>query len=167
MTNLKRKPPKPKTKRRGLSINMDTFAKILAEDTNITAAEAYEKAYQNFDGKRKTAIECASRLLADDRVRKRVEEYRDAIIARCPLTLGEALGILAEVARNKEEETGKRIMAIREMQGLIPQWQNNQGKTPPTAIAIQIVNGNKKEMLAKADAEGNVEINVDAEVVDE
>lgn len=99
-----------------LTKNQDDFCKAIASGMNQT--EAYLSAYPNFKGNRKTAMENASRLRADGKVKARIDELQKAIDE--PFIQDQrwdkekatdTLLWLIEFARNEAEKRGKLTAA--------------------------------------------------------
>lgn len=132
-------PSRVKNKATGLTESQEAFCRQIAFDANATITECYLGAYPNFEGTRKTAAECASRLWAKPSVKERVANLRNAFVAKCPLPKGEALGILADIARDNTEASRLRIDAIRQMQTMLPEWQADTSVEAPSQIAVTIV----------------------------
>ena len=134
-----------------LTESQESFARIIAYDCDLTGIDAYLLAYPNFDGTRKTAGEAASRLWNKPEVQERVQMLRNVFVAKCPMTKGEALTVLAEIARGDSWEVNNgesiqvgdpdtRIRAIRQMQTMIPEWTDSgSDSTPPESVQITIV----------------------------
>ena len=157
--------PSMKRNERGLTESQDAMCRLLAWDANLSLVDAYLMAYPNFRGLRTTAIAAASRLWKRKSIKDRTAEYRAGYVAKCPLVRGEALGILADIARDPNERSATRIKAIERLQAMIPQWQLDHGdKEPPKAIEISIVNGGNRRI---APSTGGELPTIDVEVISE
>lgn len=85
-----------------LTTKKEFFARKIVE--GMSQADAYRAAYSTKDMSHKTVWEKASRLMADDKVRARVQELRDQMALESVMTAEERLRFLTRVVRGEEKE---------------------------------------------------------------
>ena len=85
-----------------LTSKKELFARKIVE--GMSQADAYRAAYSTKDMSHKTVWEKASRLMADDKVRARVNELRDQMALESIMTAEERLRLLTRIARGEERE---------------------------------------------------------------
>lgn len=101
-----------------LTPKQEKFAQSIVE--GMSQADAYRSAYSTKRMADKTIWENASRLMADSKVKARVQELRDRIATDSIMTAQERLEWLTELIKNTEEGTTDRLRAIdimNKMQG--------------------------------------------------
>ena len=80
----------------------ELFARKIVE--GMSQADAYRAAYSTSGMSNKTVWEKASRLMADDKVRARVQELADEAASESVMTARERLEFLSRVVRGEEKE---------------------------------------------------------------
>ena len=80
----------------------ELFARKIVE--GMSQADAYRAAYSTNKMSNKTVWEKASRLMADDKVRARVQELADDAASESVMTARERLEFLSRVVRGEEME---------------------------------------------------------------
>ena len=101
-----------------LTPKQEKFAQSIVE--GMSQADAYRSAYSTKRMADKTIWENASRLMADGKVRARVQELRDRIATESVMTAQQRLEWLTKLIQNTEEGTADRLRAIdimNKMQG--------------------------------------------------
>jgi phage terminase small subunit len=86
----------------------------------MTQADAYRGSYDTSRMTDKTVHEKASRLMADDKVRARLEELRGMMMKPTIMSAQERLEWLTNLVNNEEEGTNEKLKAIdimNKMQG--------------------------------------------------
>ena len=78
----------------------------------MSQADAYRSAYDTSRMSDKTVYEKASRMAADDKIRARLEELRDNMIAPSIMSAQKRLEWLTELVQSDEEGTGDKLKAI-------------------------------------------------------
>jgi phage terminase small subunit len=81
----------------------------------MSQADAYRSAYSTKNMADKTVWENASRLMADSKVKARVQELRDKVMAPSIMTAQERLEWLTSIVKNTEESTADRLRASDQM----------------------------------------------------
>ena len=144
----------------GLTEAQEGYARLIAWHPDWTLTDCYLAAYPNWQGSAQNAGKVASRIWAKSEVKRRVEALRDAFSAKCPLTRGEALTILGEVARDNTEATRLRIDAIRQLQSMIPAWQAEPAREIPQSIEVTIVTSDGRGLTAGHDGSPPIVVDV-------
>lgn len=88
--------------------------------SGMSQADAYRSAYNTSKNSDKTVWEKASRLMADDKVKARVQELRDKIATESIMTAQERLEWLSKAIQSEEVATNDKLKAIdlmNKMQG--------------------------------------------------
>lgn len=101
-----------------LTAKQEQFVKNIIDGMN--QADAYRSAYDTSRMTDKTVHEKASRLMADDKVRARVQELRDQMMTPSIMTAQERLEWLTELITSEESCTSDKLKAIdimNKMQG--------------------------------------------------
>ena len=80
----------------------ELFARKIVE--GLSQADAYRAAYSTKSMTNKTVWEKASRLMADDKVKARVNELRDQIAQDSIMTAEERLKLLTRIIKGEERE---------------------------------------------------------------
>lgn len=97
-----------------LTAKQEKFVQCIIE--GMSQADAYRSAYNA--AKRmtdKTIWEKASRLMADDKVKARVQELRDQLAKSTIMTAQERLEWLTSVIKSEEESTADKLKASDQM----------------------------------------------------
>ena len=81
----------------------------------MSQADAYRSAYSTKNMSNKTIWENASRLMADSKVKARVQELRDQIAEEGIMTAKERLKWLSQIIRSEEETTTDKLKASDQM----------------------------------------------------
>jgi hypothetical protein len=150
----------------GLTEAQEAFARLIAWHPDWTITDCYLAAYPNCHGARDNVAKAASAVWRKPEVRSRVEALRDAFSAKCPLTRGEAMTILGDIARDPTEASRLRIDAIKQLQSMIPAWQGEPVAEVPQSITVQIVTGDGANGLSGGAPDG-LTIDVDAVPIDD
>lgn len=126
-----------------LTPKQETFAQKIVE--GMSQADAYRAAYSCARMSDKTIWENASRLMADSKVKARVQELRDKVATDSIMTAQERLEYLTRIVNGTEKE-------------IVPQIINGEvvEVEAPTAIktrlnAIDIMNKMTGEYVTKVD----------------
>lgn len=101
-----------------LTAKQEKFVRGIIE--GMTQADAYRAAYSCKRMSDKTVWENASRLMADSKVKARVQELRAELVKPGIMTAQERLKWLTELINNEEEGTNEKLKAIdimNKMQG--------------------------------------------------
>lgn len=101
-----------------LTPNQEVFAQKIIE--GMSQADAYRSAYNCSRMSDKTIWEKASRLMADNKVRARVQELRDKVALSSVMSAQERLEWLTGVIKDAEERTENKLKAadiMNKMQG--------------------------------------------------
>ncbi len=109
----------------------------------MSQADAYRSAYSCKRMADKTIWENASRLMADSKVKARVQELRDKIANESIMTARERLEWLTSVINSPEETTGDKLRAA------------------------DIMNKMQGEYVTKVEADVKQEFTINVELVDE
>ena len=96
-----------------LTAKQEAFVKNIID--GMSQADAYRNSYDVSRMTDKTVHEKASRLMADDKVRARLQELRDAMITPSIMTARERLEWLSELIRSDEETTADKLKASDQM----------------------------------------------------
>jgi phage terminase small subunit len=101
-----------------LTAKQELFVKHIID--GMTQADAYRSAYDTSRMTDKTVHEKASRLMADDKVRARLEELRNQMITPSVMSAQKRLEWLTELVMSEEESTTDKLKAVdimNKMQG--------------------------------------------------
>lgn len=101
-----------------LTPNQEVFAQKIIE--GMSQADAYRSAYNCSRMSDKTIWEKASRLMADNKVRARVQELRDKVALSSVMSAQERLEWLTGIIKDAEERTENKLKAadiMNKMQG--------------------------------------------------
>ena len=101
-----------------LTAKQEKFVRGIIE--GMTQADAYRAAYSCKSMSDKTVWENASRLMADSKVKARVQELRAELVKPGIMTAQERLKWLTELINSEEEGTNEKLKAIdimNKMQG--------------------------------------------------
>ena len=101
-----------------LTAKQEKFVRGIIE--GMTQADAYRAAYSCKRMSDKTVWENASRLMADSKVKARVQELRAELVKPGIMTAQERLRWLTELINSEEEGTNEKLKAIdimNKMQG--------------------------------------------------
>ncbi len=101
-----------------LTAKQEQFVKNIID--GMTQADAYRSAYDTSRMTDKTVHEKASRLMADDKVRARLEELRDQMMTPSVMSAQKRLEWLTELVMSEEESTPDKLKAVdimNKMQG--------------------------------------------------
>ena len=123
-----------------LTPKQETFAQKIIE--GMSQADAYRSAYSCARMSDKTIWENASRLMADSKVKARVQELRDRIASESVMSARERLEWLTRLVQDEEQIT------------------------PDKLKAIDIMNKMTGEYVTKVDASVNADVNISVELVD-
>ena len=123
-----------------LTPKQETFAQKIIE--GMSQADAYRSAYSCARMSDKTIWENASRLMADSKVKARVQELRDRIASESVMSAQERLEWLTRLVQDEEQIT------------------------PDKLKAIDIMNKMTGEYVTKVDASVNADVNISVELVD-
>lgn len=93
-----------------LTPKQEVFAQKIVE--GMSQADAYRSAYSTKNTSDKTIWENASRLMADSKVKARVQELRDQIATKSIMTAQERMEWLTRLIYNEEEGTSEKLKAI-------------------------------------------------------
>lgn len=93
-----------------LTPKQEVFAQKIVE--GMSQADAYRSAYSTKNTSDKTIWENASRLMADSKVKARVQELRDKIATKSIMTAQERMEWLTRLIYNEEEGTSEKLKAI-------------------------------------------------------
>ena len=93
-----------------LTPKQETFAQKIIE--GMSQADAYRSAYSCARMSDKTIWENASRLMADSKVKARVQELRDRIAAESVMSAQERLEWLTRLVQDEEQITPDKLKAI-------------------------------------------------------
>lgn len=93
-----------------LTPKQEVFAQKIVE--GMSQADAYRSAYSTKNTSDKTIWENASRLMADSKVKARVQELRDKIATKSIMTAQERMEWLTRLIYNDEEGTSEKLKAI-------------------------------------------------------
>lgn len=85
-----------------LTAKQEKFVKNIID--GMSQAEAYRNSYETKRMSDKTVWEKASRLMADSKVRARLQELRDQMMKPSIMTAQERLELLSRMARGEEPE---------------------------------------------------------------
>ena len=124
-----------------LTPNQEAFAQNIIE--GMTQADAYRSAYDCSKMSDKTIWEKASRLMADNKVRTRVQELRDQVALSSIMTAQERLKWLTSVIKDAEERTENKLKAA------------------------DIMNKMQGEYVQRIEADVNSEVNINIELSDD
>jgi phage terminase small subunit len=118
----------------------------------MTQADAYRDAYSTSKMTDKTVWEKASRLMADDKVRARLQELRDQLASESIMTAKERLEYLTRVIKGQEVE--EKVEVTKD--------GNKETRRYPPAIktrldALDIMNKMTGEYTTKIEGTVNVE----------
>lgn len=135
-----------------LTAKQEQFVKNIID--GMSQADAYRNAYDTSRMADKTIHEKASRLMADGKVKARLKELRDQMVAPTIMTAKERLEYLTRVIQGKETETKV-------------EWDDGKAVTceEPASIktrlsAIDIMNKMQGEYTQKIDATVSYEDNL-------
>lgn len=81
----------------------------------MSQADAYRSAYSTKNMSNKTIWENASRLMADSKVKARVQELRDQMAEEGIMTAKERLKWLSQIIKSEEETTADKLKASDQM----------------------------------------------------
>lgn len=104
----------------------------------MTQADAYRSAYDTSRMADKTVHEKASRLMADDKVRARLEELRGQMIAPSIMTAQMRLEWLTELIGNEEVYTSDKLKAIEIMNKMTGEYVQKIEAEVTNAVNINI-----------------------------
>ena len=113
-----------------LTPNQEVFAQKIIE--GMSQADAYRFAYNCSRMSDKTIWEKASRLMADNKVRARVQELRDKVALASVMSAQERLEWLTGIVKDVEERTENKLKAVdimNKMQGEYVQTNVNLNVT--------------------------------------
>ena len=122
-----------------LTPKQEVFARKIVE--GMSQADAYRSAYNCTRTSDKTIWENASRLMADTKVKARVQELRDQLTKATIMSAQERLEWLTEVIKNLEERTENRLKAadiMNKMQGEYVQKVETEIKNAKVNINIEL-----------------------------
>jgi hypothetical protein len=102
----------------------------------VAAGASASQAYRIIKGKGKNANVIAPRMLANVRIRARVQEFQQASATSTTLTMQERREILAKMARNPKNRPADRIAAIVADAKLAGELTDRVQNLPPLARAI-------------------------------
>lgn len=123
-----------------LTANQENFVKNIMEGMN--QADAYRAAYPNQNMADKTVWEKASRLMANGKVKARLEELRNELIKPSIMTAQQRLEWLSRLIDGESEDTNAKLKAI------------------------DIMNKMQGEYVQKVEANVTNEVNINVELVD-
>lgn len=124
-----------------LTPKQEKFARCIIE--GMSQADAYRSAYNCGKMSDKTIWENASRIMADGKVKARVQELRDQISSETIMSAKKRLEWLTSIILNQEERTENRLKAA------------------------DIMNKMQGEYIQKIEADVNSEVNINIELSDE
>ena len=124
-----------------LTPKQEKFAQAIIE--GMSQADAYRTAYSCSRMSDKTIWENASRLMADDKVKARVQELRDKVAMVSVMSAQERLEWLSRLIQSDEEVTTDKLKAI------------------------DIMNRMQGEYVTKVDANVNTDVTINIELSDE
>lgn len=96
-----------------LTAKQEAFVNAIIEGKS--QADAYRSAYSTKNMSNKTIWENASRLMADTKVKARVQELRDQIAEEGIMTAKERLKWLSQIIKSEGETTADRLKASDQM----------------------------------------------------
>ena len=96
-----------------LTPKQEKFVQNIIE--GMSQADAYRSAYDTSKMTDKTVHEKASRLMADDKVRARVQELRDELADKSIMSAKERLMWLSQIIKSKDETTADKLKASDQM----------------------------------------------------
>ena len=96
-----------------LTAKQEEFAQNIIK--GMSQADAYRSAYDTQRMKDKSIHEKASRLMADDKVRARVEELRSELAKPSIMTAQDRLEWLTKIINSEEETTADKLKASDQM----------------------------------------------------
>lgn len=96
-----------------LTAKQEQFCLNIVE--GMTQADAYRSAYPDQNMQDKTIHEAASRLMADSKVKARVQELREQIAKEKIMSAQERLIWLTELIKSEDETTGDKLRASDQM----------------------------------------------------
>lgn len=142
-----------------LTPKQETFACKIVE--GMTQADAYRAAYSTSRMSDKTIWENASRLMADSKVKARVEELRAQIASVSILTAQERLEYLTRIIKGEEKE--RVVVAVN---------GDTVEVDAPTAIktrltALDLMNKMTGEYVQKVEADINSDVTINIELTDD
>lgn len=124
-----------------LTPKQEVFAQKIVE--GMSQADAYRSAYSCSRTSDKTIWENASRLMADSKVKARVQELRDQIALDSIMSAQERLKWLTGVIKDKEERTENKLKAA------------------------DIMNKMQGEYIQRIEADVNTDVNINIELSDD
>ena len=105
-----------------LTGKQERFAQLIAMGN--TQVDAYLEAYQPAKATRKTAYECASRLVGDRKITTRIEELRQELNQKYLWTREQSIKTLAKVLSN-DPSHHEAVAAVREL-NLMHGWHESK-----------------------------------------
>lgn len=96
-----------------LTAKQEAFVNAIIEGKS--QADAYRSAYSTKNMSNKTIWENASRLMADSKVKARVQELRDQLAEEGIMTAKERLKWLSQLIKSEEETTADKLKASDQM----------------------------------------------------
>lgn len=119
-----------------LTPKQENFAREIVKGNS--QADAYRSAYSCKKMSDKTIWENASRLMADSKVKARVQELQEQLNKSTIMTAQERLEWLTELIKNTNEGTTDRLRAIDLMNKMQGEYVQRVEATVDTDISINI-----------------------------
>jgi predicted Ser/Thr protein kinase len=111
-----------------LTAKQEAFAQCIAD--GMTQADAYRTAYSAANATDKTVWEKAARLMAEGKVRARVDELRQALSERLLWAREDSVKVLAKIAKEDPEAPHSAIVsAVKELNAM-------HGYNEPTKVDL-------------------------------
>ena len=148
--------------RHGLTARRETFCHTIIENPQLAPNKCYQIAYpKSASWKMQSIYNNTSKLMRDERIKKRIEALQEQFTYKVPMTKSEALGVLATITRDENNNPLERMAAIRLSCDMIQGWKVNKDdddKPAPSAVQVIIVNNHEqaKELQELQNSDGGV-----------
>ena len=142
-----------------LTANQEKFVQGIIEGKSQT--EAYREAYPKQRSSDKTICEAASRLMANSKVRARINELRNALAGPSIMTAQERLEYLTGIVKGTRGEKVLKVIDGQTVEEELPVSVKNK------LSAIDIMNKMTGEYVQKISADVDTSFNINIELTDE